>query len=110
MGKALAPLLCWSEHQSSSEWNDNLVIYCSPTIVVSPCTFMTGSPLCEKTLALVRETVAACGCEVMERVCSAESWPENNATAFGQFRLSLWTARSFSKEKSHWPSQLAEGC
>ena len=34
---------CWPEHQSSSEWNDNLVIYCSPTIVVSPCTFMTGS-------------------------------------------------------------------
>lgn len=32
--------------------------------------FTAGCPLCEDTLRLVREAVAACGCEVVERRCT----------------------------------------
>lgn len=32
--------------------------------------FTAGCPLCEETLRLVREAVAACGCEVVERRCT----------------------------------------
>ena len=32
--------------------------------------FTAGCPLCEDTLALVRQAVATCGCEVIERRCT----------------------------------------
>ena len=32
--------------------------------------FTAGCPLCEDTLALIRQAVAACGCEVVERRCT----------------------------------------
>jgi len=32
--------------------------------------FTAGCPLCEDTLELVRESVSACGCEVVERRCT----------------------------------------
>lgn len=32
--------------------------------------FTAGCPLCDDTLTLVRESVSACGCEVIERRCT----------------------------------------
>lgn len=32
--------------------------------------FSAGCPLCQETLTLVKEAVAECGCEVIERRCS----------------------------------------
>ncbi len=32
--------------------------------------FTAGCPLCDETLELVRNAVAGCGCEVIERRCS----------------------------------------
>ncbi len=32
--------------------------------------FTAGCPLCDETLTLVTQAVAACGCEVVERRCS----------------------------------------
>ncbi len=32
--------------------------------------FTAGCPLCDDTLALVRESVSSCGCEVIERRCT----------------------------------------
>ncbi len=32
--------------------------------------FSAGCPLCSETLTLVRNSVAACGCEVIERRCT----------------------------------------
>ncbi len=31
--------------------------------------FTAGCPLCDETLALVKQAVAGCGCEVVERRC-----------------------------------------
>ena len=44
--------------------------------------FSAGCPLCNETLKLVKEAVSSCGCEVIERRCSAdEQCPE--AKAYG---------------------------
>ncbi len=32
--------------------------------------FTVGCPLCDDTVTLVRESVSACGCEVIERRCT----------------------------------------
>lgn len=32
--------------------------------------FTAGCPLCDDTLALIRQAVATCGCEVVERRCT----------------------------------------
>ena len=34
--------------------------------------FTAGCPLCEQTLKLVKKTVSACGCQVIERRCSGQ--------------------------------------
>jgi len=34
--------------------------------------FTAGCPLCDETLKRVRETVADCGCEVVERRCEGD--------------------------------------
>ena len=34
--------------------------------------FTAGCPLCKETLELVRQSVSACGCEVVERRCSGD--------------------------------------
>jgi glutaredoxin len=34
--------------------------------------FTGGCPLCAETLRLVRDSVSACGCEVIERPCASE--------------------------------------
>lgn len=35
--------------------------------------FTAGCPVCRATLELVRQTVASCGCEVIERRCEGET-------------------------------------
>lgn len=35
--------------------------------------FMAGCPVCLETLGLVQQTVAGCGCEVIERHCEGET-------------------------------------
>lgn len=35
--------------------------------------FTAGCPICRETLNLVRQTVASCGCEVIERRCEGET-------------------------------------
>lgn len=34
--------------------------------------FTAGCPLCPETVALVKEAVASCGCEVIERRCEGD--------------------------------------
>ncbi len=35
--------------------------------------FTAGCPVCRETLDLVRQTVAGCGCEVIERRCEGDA-------------------------------------
>ena len=35
--------------------------------------FTAGCPVCRETLDLVRQTVAGCGCEVIERLCEGDT-------------------------------------
>ncbi len=61
--------------------------------------FTAGCPVCRETLDLVRQTVAGCGCEVVEDGVKANLTARPPSTTASSHYLQSWlTGRSLSRD------------